>query len=294
MSRRRRHLLLAAVAALCVGVWLAARRDDTDAVVFERDVIYARAQDADLHLNVAVPKAGDAPLPAVVFLHGEGWRAGDRADMDHLVKGIARLGYVGVTVQYRLVPAARYPAPVEDCQAALRWLRAHADRYRIDPRRIGVVGFSAGGYLAAMLGVAGAPEPADAHIEGHQRSGPVQAVVSFFGPTDFAAREWPSALETEVIVPFLGGTFEEMPDVYRNASPITLVTPEAAPFLFLHGVDDVLVPVGQSRRLAARLEEAGVPARVVAFEHEGHGFTDATNPIAMQQMLDFLRERLGR
>lgn len=280
--RRRRVLLIAALAALCIVVWLVTGRGDDSAVVFERDVVYARAGDTDLRLNIAVPKAGDGPFPAVVFLHGEGWRAGDRSDMDSLVKGIARLGYVGATVQYRLVPTARFPAQVEDCKEAMQWMRAHAAQYRIAPQKTAVVGFSAGGYLAAMVGVTGTTGDA------------VQAVVSFFGPTDFTTRDWPSDLETEVIVPFLGGAFADRPDVYRNASPVNFVTKESPPFLFFHGVEDRLVPVDQSRRLAARLQEAGVAARVVAFEREGHGFTDATNQAAMKQMLEFLRERFGK
>ena len=213
--------------------------------------------------------------------------------MNSLVEGIARLGYVGVTVGYRLVPRARFPAQVEDCKAAIRWMRANATRYQIDPGRIAVVGVSAGGHLAAMLGLTTPSDGIEGDGGSNAQSSEVQAVVSFFGPTDFTTRDWPADLETEVIVPFLGGSFVDKPDIYRRASPINFVTKCAPPFMFFHGTEDALVPIDQSRRLAARLQEVGVPARVVAFEREGHGFTDATNQVAMKQMLEFLGERFG-
>jgi dipeptidyl aminopeptidase/acylaminoacyl peptidase len=183
---------------------------------------------------------------------------------------------------------------VEDCKAAIRWLRAHAAQYRIDPRKIAVVGFSAGGYLATMLGVTVTQDRIEQNGETRAESSAVQAVVTFFGPTDFTARNWPSDLETEVIVPFLGGTFAEEPEMYRKASALHFVTKEAPPFLLFHGADDALVPVDQSRRLADHLQRVGVPASLVVFEHEGHGFTDATNQVAMKQMLEFLDDRFRR
>ena len=292
-ARRGRFFLLgAALLALCLFVWFVVARSDSSGIVFERDLIYGNAGGADLLLNLSRPRTGTGPFPVVVFLHGRGWREGDRTDMDTLVEGIARLGYVGVTIEYRLVPLAHFPAQVQDCKTAIRWLRAHAAQYRIDPDRIAVVGFSAGAHLAAMLGVTTSADG----LEGTGSLGEssrVQAVVSFFGPTDFTTRDWPADLEREVIVPFLGARYADEPEVYRRASPITYVTKDSAPFLFFHGAKDALVPIDQSRRLAAKLQAAGVYARVVAFEPEGHGFTDATNQVAMRQMLEFLGERFG-
>lgn len=284
-------ILVGALLVLAVVIWVAPRGGGDSAVIFERDIIYGKGGGIDLRLNLARPKSGEGPFPAVLFLHGEGWRAGDRSDMDSLVQGMARLGYVGVTIQYRLVPQARFPAQVEDCKTAIRWMRAHATQYRIDHRKVGVVGFSAGGYLAAMLGVTGTPNGIEGKAESDVQSSAVDAVVSFFGPTDFTTRDWPADLEREIIVPFLGGRLVDRPDVYQRASPINLVTKEAPPFLFFHGADDELVPIDQSIRLAAALQRVGVPARVVTFAHERHGFTDAANQVAMKQMLDFFGER---
>ena len=295
LFRRRAHLyFIAAFAALCLFIWLVATPNNKSEVIFKRGLIYGKGGDADLLLDLAMPKAGIGPLPVVVFLHGKGWRAGDRSDMSSLVEGIARLGYVGVAVGYRLVPKARFPAQVEDCKAAIRWIRAHASEYRIDPRKIGVVGFSAGGYLAAMLGTTIITDGLEGSGGTGEQSSEVRAVVSFFGPTDFTTRDWPADLETEVIVPFLGGTFADKPDNYLRASPINFVKKVAVSFLFFHGAEDVLVPVNQSMRLAEKLRGVGVPARVIIFEREGHGFSDATNQVAMKQMLEFLAESFAQ
>jgi len=260
--------------------------------VAERDLVYGKGGTEELKLDLAMPKEGAGPFPAIVFLHGEGWRAGNRRQMSHFIEGVARMGWVGVTVEYRLVPAARFPAQVEDCKAAVRWLRANAGKYRIRPDRIGVVGFSAGGHLASMLGVTGKNDGFGGSGGNSEQSGGVQAVVSFFGPTDFSSRDWPADLEHEVIAPFLGGSFADKPDAYTMASPITYATKDAPPFLFFHGSEDKLVPVDQSKRMGEKLRNLGVPAEVVVLEGEGHGFTDATNQKAMRRMLDFLDARL--
>ena len=290
MKRAALLALLALGAVTCLLLVVALRSEPEIAI--ERDLTYGKGASTELKLDLAMPKTGVGPFPAVIFLHGEGWRAGNRQQMNHFIEGMARLGYVAVTVEYRLVPTARFPAQVEDCKAAVRWLRANAEKYRVRADRVGVVGFSAGGYLAAMLGVTHNEDGFEGLGYNPEQSSRVQAVVSFFGPTDFSAREWPRSLEEEVIAPFLGAAFADKPDIYKKASPINYVTADSPPFLFLHGVDDKLVPVGQSRRLAETLERMGVPTQVIALEGEGHGFTDAGNQKAMRQMLDFLDQRL--
>ena len=289
----RRTVIAASLTFGAVALFLliAALRGDSEITV-ERDLTYGQGGDTELKLDLAMPRSGPGPFPAVVFLHGEGWRAGNRQQMSHFIEGMARLGYVGVTVEYRLVPAARFPAQVEDCKAAVRWLRANAKKYRVDPDHIGVVGFSAGGHLAAMLGVTGKDDGFEGSGGNPGQSSRVQAVVSFFGPADFTTRDWPKDLETEVIVPFLGGTYADTPEAYKKASPITYVNKAAPPFLLFHGTGDKLVPVDQSMSLARKLTLAGVPVQMITLEGEGHGFTDPGNQKSMQQMLDFLGRRL--
>ncbi len=291
----KRTVILASLALTVVALLLlvAAQRSNSE-IAIERDLTYGKGADVELKLDLAMPKLGDGPFPAVVFLHGEGWRAGNRQQMNHFIEGMARLGYVSITVEYRLVPTARFPAQVEDCKAAVRWLRANAKKYRVRSDRIGVVGFSAGGYLASMLGVTAKEDGFEGVGGNPEQSSRVQAAVSFFGPTDFSSRDWPKDLEEEVIAPFLGGSFAHKSDLYKRASPINYVTVDAPPFLFLHGTDDKLVPIDQSRRLSEKLKQIGVPAQMVVLEGEGHGFTDANNQKSMQQMLDFLGEQLKR
>jgi len=291
---KRIALWSAAVFALVALLLLVAAPRDSAALTVERDVVYGTAQGTPLLLDLAMPKTGKGPFPVVVFLHGGGWSEGNRQEMNHFIEGVAGLGYVGVTVAYRLVPAARFPAQLEDCKAAVRWLRANAAKYRINPKRIGVVGFSAGGHLASMLGVTGKNDGLEGAGGNPDQSSRVQAVVSFFGLTDFSTRDWPRDLENGVIEPFLGGSFANHADEYRRASPITYVTSDAPPFLFFHGSEDKLVPVDQSKRLGEKLRNAGVFAEVNVLEGEGHGFTDATNQKAMRRMLDFLDAQLKR
>jgi acetyl esterase/lipase len=247
-----------------------------------------------LLLDIARPAAGDGPFPVVVFLHGEGWRAGKRQDMSHFIEGVARMGYAGVTPDYRLVPAARFPAQVEDCKAAIRWLRANAGKYHLRADRIGVVGFSAGGHLASMLGVTRKIDGFDDSGDNLNQPSAVQAVVSFFGPTDFPARDFPPDLTRAVIEPFLGGSFGERAEIYSRASPINYVTQYAPPFLFFHGSADELIPVAQSIHMAEKLKTAGVSVEVNVMEGERHGFSDAGNQRSMRRMLDFLDANLKR
>ena len=291
---KRIALWSAAVFALVALLLLVAAPRDSAALTVERDVVYGTAQGTPLLLDLAMPKTGKGPFPVVVFLHGGGWSEGNRQEMNHFIEGVAGLGYVGVTVAYRLVPAARFPAQLEDCKAAVRWLRANAAKYRINPKHIGVVGFSAGGHLASMLGVTGKNDGLEGAGGNPDQSSRVQAVVSFFGLTDFSTRDWPRDLENGVIEPFLGGSFANHADEYRRASPITYVTSDAPPFLFFHGSEDKLVPVDQSKRLGEKLRNAGVFAEVNVLEGEGHGFTDAANQKAMRRMLDFLDAHLKR
>jgi acetyl esterase/lipase len=263
-------------------------------VVTESGLVYGTGGGQELKLDLARPKEGAGPFPAVVCIHGGGWRAGSRFNLVPFTKLLAGRGFVAVTVSYRLVPAARFPAQIEDCKAAVRWLRAHAKKYKIDPNRIGAVGFSAGGHLACLLGVADRRAGLEGKGGNGEQSSRVQAVVSFFGPTDLAALASSPKMEERVLVPLLGATYKEAPDLYRKASPVTYVSRDAPPFLFFHGTRDGVVPISQSESLAAKLRAAGVPARLVRREGAGHGWFGQKRTATLEQAASFFEEKLAR
>ena len=175
----------------------------------ERDLVYGKGGAVDLQLDLATPAQGKGPFPAVVCIHGGGWRGGSRQQLDGLIKVLAKRGFVAATVSYRLTDKAAFPAQIEDCKAAVRWLRANAEKYRIRADAVGAVGFSAGAHLASLLGTADKSAELEGQGGNADQSSRVQAVVSFFGPSDFTVKTWDKKVEDFFLVPFFGGTFEE-------------------------------------------------------------------------------------
>src|SRR5947209_19327170 len=176
------YLLLAAM--LLPATVRAAELVVPDNVQFERNIEFANPDGQHLQLDMARPKAGSGPFPAVVCVHGGGFRAGTRRGYDGLCIRLAERGYVALTVSYRLAPKYRFPAAVHDVKAAVRWLRANAAKYRIDPTRIGVTGGSAGGHLAQFLGVTAGVKEFEGTGGNPGQSSAVACVVNFYGPSD--------------------------------------------------------------------------------------------------------------
>jgi acetyl esterase/lipase len=264
-----------------------------DGVAFERDVEYANPDGQHLKLNLARPKTGDGPFPAVVCIHGGGFRAGSREGYNGTILKLAQNGYVAVTVSYRLAPKYKFPAAVQDTKAAVRWVRANAKAYHIDPDRIGVTGGSAGGHLAEFLGVT-----ADVHeFEGDQNPGPssqVNCVVNFYGPSDFTRSYGKSVDAAEVLPLWLGGDLTTARPAHLRASPLYWVTPNAAPTLCIHGTKDTYVHHEQSELLVEKLKAAGVEAELLLLDGAGHGFKGADAEKAEKAMLDFFASHLKK
>ncbi len=244
----------------------------------ERDIEYARVGDLSLKLDVYVPDDATTPLPLLIWLHGGGWSEGSKT----LCPGLffSGRGYVVASIDYRLTGVAPFPAQIEDCRAALRWLRAHASKYHIDPQRIGVWGASSGGHLAALMGTANDQKEWD--VVGKHTGQPirVQAVCDFFGPADFSQFD-PGHRETQVgsdLGRLLGGALANKQAEARAASPVTYVSADDPPFLIIHGDQDQVVPPEQSERLYDALKRAGVCVTIIRLKNWGHGFNPLGDP----------------
>ena len=217
------------------------------------------------------------PFRLIIYIHGGAWKSGDKrsAPVDEFLQA----GFAVASVNYRLSQHATFPAQLEDCRNAVKWLRDHASRYHIDPNQFGAFGSSAGGHLVCLLGT---------HLEiktesSRQKPGDnsrVQAVCSWFGPTDLITmnqqsqddsvidHDQPNSPESLLI----GGPLQENKDLAKVASPLNYVSPDDPPFLLMHGDRDRLVPVKQSQQLHSQLVKAGVDSELIVVQGGGHGF----------------------
>jgi acetyl esterase/lipase len=268
--------------------------DKQPEVCTERDLVYGKGGDKELQLDLAMPKEGDGPFPVVVCIHGGGWRGGKRQDMSKTIEVLAGRGYVAVTPSYRLAPDAKFPCQIEDVKAAVRWLRANAKTYKIDPDHIGAIGFSAGAHLACLLGVTDKDDGLEGKGGNGDQSSRVHCVISFFGPTDLTREDWSKEIEDNILIPFLGGTIKDKPEQYKKASPVTYVKKNAPPFLFFHGDKDKIVGVEQSKILCDALKKAGGSAKVEVIEGEGHGWAGEKLKDSVEKMVAFLDANLKK
>ncbi len=265
----------------------------------EPNVVYGQANGQDLKMDIYLPAGHDPAsgqrVPGIVAVHGGAWRGGDKKDMILVAAPLIGDGYVVGSIGYRLFgPGARaknvYPAQLDDCQRAVRWLRAHADQYGVDPQRIGAIGASAGGHLVALLGTCDTRDNSDRDLAKY--SSRVQAVVDVFGPTDltrnFSQLRFGSGTVQTLVDDFLG------PDGKRNAraaSPLFHIDKATVPFLIIHGDKDPIVPVDQSRDFHAALRKAGKESTYIELPNEGHGFSQ---PGSLQKLLGTTREFFAR
>jgi acetyl esterase/lipase len=241
-----------------------------DGVALEFDVEYSRVGER-MAMDIFRPK-GEGPYPAVVAIHGGGFRAGSRAGYHRLCIELAQKGFVAATVSYRLAPRHQFPAAVEDVKAAVRFLRANAQKYRLDPDHIGATGGSAGGHLALMLGLTGHSTAFDGTGPHREQSSQVQAVVNFYGPTDFTKSYDASVDAKDVLPQWIGNDLAHNRRQHLVASPLYYVSPLAAPILTVHGTKDNYVAYEQGRWLDERMKAAGAVHELETIEGAGHGF----------------------
>lgn len=284
-------------ASVAVAALVGARSDDPKpapkdekaakpVVKVARDVLFDTINDTRLYLDVAIPE-GDGPFPCVVMFHGGAWSMGSRKDLSSVIEMVAAKGYVAVSASYRLAPKHQFPAQIQDARAAVRYVRAKAKDYKIDTDRIGTCGFSAGGHLALLLGLAGKVDGWDAGSN-LETSCKVKCVVDFFGPADLALYGKSPGLEDAYMVPVFGKQCKTDPDIYKTASPVTYVTKDAPPVLILHGTFDLVVPIVHSESLHKKLKDAGANAELIPVRGGGHGWEGKTLARTTEDALKFL------
>lgn len=244
-------------------------------VLVQNDVQYGVAAGQKLLLDIYLPASTAArPRPAVVMIHGGSWKGGGRDSMAGMGNFLARSGFVAVSVDYRLLRGDenRWPAQLDDVQTAVRWLRANAAEYNVDPDHIGAFGHSAGAQLAALLGMQDTRDNSNRPLAKY--SSRVEAVVDVSGPIDFVALG--NGHGDGELAGLLGGPYEMVPSVWRAASPAYHVDKSNAPFLIIHGTQDPVVPLAQAQELYDKLQAAGVPSSLVKLD-DGHMFAKEEN-----------------
>ena len=253
-----------------------------EGTIVHRDIAYVTGGHERQKLDLYLPKS-EKKVPLIIWVHGGAFRAGSK-DNPPAISYLSD-GYAVASINYRLSQHAIFPAQIEDCKGAVRFLRANAGKYNLDPNRFGAWGASAGGHLVAMLGTTG---DANEFEKGENRrvSSRVQAVVDYFGPTDFLQMDAHRAADGQVHngadspeSELIGGPIQENTEKVKKANPITYVTKDDAPFLMIHGEADKLVPHHQSELLEAELKKAGVPVSFYTVNGGGHGgFNDPNVP----------------
>ena len=299
---RYRKFVLAIVLGCCLPLTAAAQHATPEPpadVKHLADITYLKTDKGPLDLDIAMPAQGDDRLPAVMIIHGTGdYSKGRKANLP-LMFELAQKGYVGVAISFRNTAADPYPAAIDDVRAAVSWLRANAAKYRIDPHRIAAFGYSGGGSLALMLGM---PDSPGAKKDPNSR---VQAVVAYYPPTDLAQLHadcggkkiggFAGVFIKSNLEKWLEGTPKTMAKRYAESSPVTHVHKDMAPSLLVHGTDDDLVPIEQSRLLVDRAAVKKGKVMLLELPGAGHNIDelkDANAAMAAQMVQTFLERHL--
>ncbi len=252
-----------------------------------RDLEYVPGGHERNRLDLYLPEKAARPRPVILYVHGGGWQGGDKSNGPAF--RFAAKGYAVASMNYRFSQHATFPAQIYDCKAAVRWLRANARKYGLDADHIGAWGGSAGGHLVALLGTTAGVKELEGPGGNEEQSSRVQAVVDWFGPTDFLTV---GAKETRTQL--LGGDPQTNKEKALKASPMTYVSKDAAPFLIMHGDEDQTVPIAQSETFAAALKKAGADATFVVIKGGKHGGALFTNAESMKLIEDFFARHLAR
>jgi len=247
-----------------------------------RNIVYATVGGEKLLLDAYVPKAA-GPHPAVLVVHGGAWRMGNKQQLSSIARALAARGKAAFAINYRLAPKHKFPAQIEDCRAAVRWIADNAKQHKVDAKRLGAIGYSAGGHLVALLGAQGVEQEAGKA----KRTLRLRAVAAGGAPCDF--RNWPP--DAGYLAYWLGGTPRQKPKAYVAASPAAFVTAKSSPVFFYNGETDRLVRPTSARAMADALRKAKVDAEFHLVKGAGHMLA-AANRDALTRALKFLDKHL--
>lgn len=242
-----------------------------------RSVVYAKTDNKDLLCDIYVPK-GQGPFPAILLIHGGAWKSGTKLQMKGHGESAAEQGFVAVSINYRHAPKYKWPAQIDDCRQAIQWMANHSDTYKIDPKRIAVWGYSAGGHLASFL----------ATSRQHDRKIQIRCAVCGGSPVDLTLvpKDFP------FLAYFMGATRREAPRKYEQASPITHLTKDDPPIFFYHGEQDLLVPVDGIKKMIAKARNLGVQCELMMVPNKEHILT-FFDQASFDKALDFVRKQVG-
>jgi acetyl esterase/lipase len=268
------------------------------------DIRYGEGPDRSNLLDLYLPDHVDRPTPTIVWIHGGGWSSGDKKLCPAIP--LANQGFIVASINYRLSGQAPFPAQIEDCKGAVRFLRAHAGQYHIDPQRIGGWGASAGGHLVALLGTSGGASELEGTVGGNlDQSSRLQAVCDWYGPSDltqFADQAQAAGIIQKtpgptLIMRLFGGSLQEKKQAVRLSNPITFINdktaPELPPFLIMHGDKDKMVPLAQSRLLYDALKAADARVEFKIIPGAGHGSGFFFVPAVSDAVLKFFQTTIA-
>jgi len=267
-----------------------------DKVIVERDIVYGDAGNRPLKLDIVRPKKpAESPLPVIAYIHGGGWRAGNKErETVRLLPFAASGNYFCVSIEYRLSGEAQWPAQIHDCKAAIRWLKANAGKYGFDPNRIAAWGSSAGGHLVSLLGTTGDLDQLEGSCGWPDYSTRVKCVVDFSGPSDLTAMLTSPKVTGNVkrmVTNLLGGPLEERKKEAVAASPMTHVSADDVPILIVQGTKDPLVPFEQGDLFHKALKKAGVDSTLIVIQGKDHG-SSIRNPEVLKRTGEFFDKHL--
>jgi acetyl esterase/lipase len=261
MDSRRIRTALAAIALLSFATVASAGEVDVSFAV-----TYAELESGSLKADVYVPR-GEGPFPGVLVVHGGAWKMGNRWQLGGVAQLLAERGFTAVAISYRLAPQYKFPAQIDDCKAAVRWMRSNAATWKIDPEHIGGFGYSAGAHLVSLLGTTGPEDGLEGVADATKLpSTRLQAVAAGGAPCDFR----PLPDDEDFLAFWLGGSRGELPEQYRRASPAAFITADDPPFFFFHGENDELVPLVSPKQMREELAAVGVSAELYTAPKLGH------------------------